>query len=66
MYICIKLRKTGGNVKKMYEILIKFKPNDIVKKSQSLDYPSIGSINSNPDSLRWDETKCGLGIQFEN
>lgn len=53
-------------MKKMYDILIKFQPtNEIAgKKDLSKDNLSIGSLNSS-NSMRWDETKCGLGIQFE-
>jgi hypothetical protein len=55
-------RKTGGNVKKMYEILSKYEPK--AEKVSTVSLPP-GVIQSNgTNSLAWDQTKCGLGLVF--
>jgi hypothetical protein len=65
LYINDLLRKTGGNVKRMYEILSKYAPkNELVVKQpfEPLIPGPINPIRSN--SICWDQTKCGLGLAF--
>ncbi len=46
----------------MYKLLLDFKPKSglISSKNLPIDNPS------NTNELRWDSTKCGTGIAFEN
>ncbi len=48
----------------MYKLLLDFKPKSgglVSSKNLSID-----SSSSNTNELRWDSTKCGTGIAFEN
>lgn len=53
-------------MKKMYEILVKFAPKN---EPIVIEYP-INPLKVNEplktNGIVWDQTKCGLGLQFEN
>lgn len=61
------LSKTGGNVKKMHEILSKFVPKVMVDSPvKGRPISSLQDSSSGSRDLAWDQKNSGLGLQFEN
>ena len=49
----------------MYDILIKYAPKNLPVEGVLLP-PGPVNVESGVNSILWDQTKCGLGLQFEN
>ena len=49
----------------MYDILIKYAPKNLPVEGVLLPQGPI-NVESGVNSILWDQTKCGLGLQFEN
>jgi hypothetical protein len=60
------LSKTGGNVKKMYDLLAKFTPKVVESPVKSRPVSSLQDSVVSSKDLAWDQKNCGLGLQFEN
>lgn len=64
-----KFRNTGGNVKKMYEILKNYQPKVKARDERSSSFEKNTKDSSNisiNSSLKWNNSTCGQGLHFEN
>jgi E3 ubiquitin-protein ligase NRDP1 len=66
--LSFQLRSTGGNVKQMYDVLLKYQPKDAKNPYLPNDPPIPQPFPqpSNSGALKWNQTNCGQGLQFEN